>query len=108
MNLGQEKDNNCKRRNVKSVKTGITLMSDCKHLLLQIHRDIERNAGLTPTLSEHPRKVEDQLTFLISSNPLSLQLKEKTSECFAFCQVLFQIILHYPQKSTQDGLKTQT
>jgi len=58
-NLGQERDNNCKRRNVKSVKTGITFMSDCEHLLLQIHRDIERNAGLMPALSEHPRKVEE-------------------------------------------------
>lgn len=66
-------------------------MSDCEHLLLQIHRDIERNAGLMPALSEHPRKVEESnWHYLISSNPLSLQFKEKTSECFAFCQVLFQ------------------
>ena len=33
-------------------------MSDSEHLL-QIQREIERNAGLTPTLSEHPRKVEE-------------------------------------------------
>lgn len=106
--FGSGKDNNCHRRNVKSVKTGIPLMSDCKHLLLQIHRDIERNAGYANFIWA-PKKVEDQLAcipHLLKS--LSLQLKEKTSECFAFCQVLFQIILHYPQKSTQNGLKTQT
>lgn len=82
--FGSEKDNNCKRRNVNSVKTGITLMSDCKHLLLQIHRDIERNAGLKPTLSEHPRKVEDQLTLphLLKSPFPSVERKNFRMFCF--------------------------
>ena len=55
----EKKGQRMKSINVKSVKIGITFMSDCKYLLLQIHRDIERNAGLMPTLSEHPRKVEE-------------------------------------------------